>query len=132
MCVYLPVGLCFLLTLEFILSYFRLPEPQYFQPEDLPSIEQVVSFETVLAALESISIPKTLRLNTKLHANDQKYGMCLGATKTYGRGVRASMDCVSRPNLTDLLVRFCKQARPDFEFTSIQVNKDYLAVSFCV
>ena len=62
-----------------------LLEPTYFQPEDLPTIASEVSEASVLAALESISIPKTLRLNTKLHAKDQKYGMCLGAIKTYGK-----------------------------------------------
>ena len=104
-----------------------LPEPAYFQPEDLSEIATEVSAASVLAALEFIAIPKTLRLNTKLHANDQKYGMCLGAIKTYGKGVRASKDCVSRPNFTDLLVRYMKQSKPDFKFTSIQVNKNYLS-----
>ena len=104
-----------------------LPEPMYFQPEDLSESATEVSAESVLAALETIVIPKTLRLNTKLHANDQKYGMCLGAIKTYGWGVRASKDCVSRPNFTNLLVRYMKQAKPDFKFTSIQVNKNYLS-----
>jgi hypothetical protein len=104
-----------------------LLEPTYFQPEDLPMVATEVSEASVLAALETVSIPKTLRLNTKLHAKDQKYGMCLGAIKTYGYGVRSSMATVSRPNLTNLLVCYMKQAKPDFKFTSIQVNKNYLS-----
>ena len=37
------------------------------------------------------------------------------------------MATVSRPNITDLLVRYMKQAKPEFKFTSIQVNKNYLS-----
>lgn len=107
-----------------------LLEPRYYQPEDIPqmpSSDTKITENDVLEALEYISIPKTLRKNTKLHEKDQKYGMCLGAIKTYGFGVRASMNTISRPNITNLLSQFMKQSKPSFKFTSIQVNKNYLS-----
>ena len=102
-----------------------LLEPRYFQPEDIIAVPDHITDAIVLEALEYINVPKTLRLNTKLNTKDQKYGMCIGAIKTYFKGVCASQDCVSRPKLTDLLVRWMRQHKPDFHFTSIQVNKDY-------
>jgi hypothetical protein len=42
-------------------------------------------------------------------------------------GEIASLHAHKRPNLTQTLVNFAKRALPGFNFTSIQVNKNYLS-----
>lgn len=55
------------------------------------------------------------------------YAMCIGMTATWDNRPILSAATKHRPNLTKLLCAFAKHDRPDYEFTSIQVNKDYAA-----
>jgi len=53
--------------------------------------------------------------------------MCLGVLSGRSAGIVVGQESKQRPNLTETLVNFAKHAVPDFEFTSIQVNKNYLS-----
>jgi hypothetical protein len=46
-------------------------------------------------------------------------------------GVIASCHTQGRPNLCQLLARYCEANRPGFKFTSIQVNKNYESALHC-
>ncbi|CAK9031953.1 Protein kinase domain-containing protein [Durusdinium trenchii] len=85
-----------------------------------------LSFADVLEALEAEDIPESHRQNVK-EKNERILGMCLGVTCHWSKGATISSATRSRPSITSLLCRFAQQELPGFEFSSIQVNKDYKA-----
>jgi hypothetical protein len=86
------------------------------------------SFDDIHAALDSVTIPVNLtRFNVKKSKDQEVTGMCLGVVNARSNGVVASSFGRNRTNLTKTLVNFAKLAVPDFNFTSIQVNKNYLS-----
>jgi hypothetical protein len=54
-------------------------------------------------------------------------GMCIGVVGGRSNGIITSSFARLRPNLSETLVKFAKKYVPDFPFTSIQVNKNYLS-----
>ena len=54
-------------------------------------------------------------------------GMCIGVVGGRSNGIITSSFARLRPNLSKTLVDFAKRYVPDFPFTSIQVNKNYLS-----
>lgn len=54
-------------------------------------------------------------------------GMCLGVLSGRSAGIVVGQESKQRPHLTETLVNFARQAVPGFQFTSIQVNKNYLS-----
>merc|ERR1719162_1908735 len=80
----------------------------------------------VLAELQATKF-KTLasRLNTRLDASARPQGMCLGALKSWCKGVNLSSASADHPHLVRLCCDFIRAAKPGFRFTSIQVNKNY-------
>jgi len=99
------------------------------KPEwDIPAAIAKPTFAEVHAALDAADIPVNLtRKNVKTSENQTVEGMCLGLVNARSAGVVASSFCRARPNLTKTLVNFAKRHLPDFRFTSIQVNKNYLS-----
>lgn len=85
----------------------------------------------VLAALRLEEFPLQRRLNvtadgsTDTTSTATPNGFCLGAVKTYGRGVRTSRNTRLREPLVRLLCHTVREVWPGFAFTSIQVNKSY-------
>lgn len=87
-----------------------------------------ISLNDVLEALEAEDIPESHRQNVReLNDSTRVLGMCLGVTSHWTKGAKISAATRWRPSTTSLLCRFAKQELPDFEFSSIQVNKDYKA-----
>eukprot|EP00435_Cladocopium_sp_Y103_P027263 s983_g6.t1 len=73
-------------------------------------------------------IPESRRQNVKeLNDTSKVLGMCLGVTSHWTKGAKISAATRWRPSTTSLLCRFAQQELPGFEFSSIQVNKDYKA-----
>jgi hypothetical protein len=94
--------------------------------ESLPEGE--VSYDDVFRALHSVQIPvNTSRLNVKMRADQVISGMCLGVVNARANGIVVSSFALDRPRLTELLARFARQYVPGFQFTSIQVNKNYMS-----
>ncbi|CAJ1446524.1 unnamed protein product [Effrenium voratum] len=95
------------------------------------SLDQLLprlSSEDVLQALEAEDIPESFRKNVREEGDTRKVqGMCLGVTSHWTKGATVSAATRLRPALTALLCRFARQELAGFEFTSIQVNKDYKA-----
>jgi hypothetical protein len=91
----------------------------------LPSLDYDLIFE----ALERVSIPvNESRFNVKINAQQELLGMCIGCVNGRSRGVIASVHTYRLRYLSTLLVEFGRRALPpDFHFTSIQVNKNYLS-----
>ena len=95
------------------------------------------TYEAVLAALESVDFPNNKsRKNTLKAEDDSQEGMCLGVVCAWrtaatgfaggcagGNGVICSCHAQGRPNLAVLLAAFARKWKPEFRFTSIQVNK---------
>eukprot|EP01046_Picozoa_sp_COSAG06_P024963 COSAG06_NODE_2068_length_7675_cov_8.333421_5_plen_371_part_00 len=95
---------------------------------DMPKVLENPSFAQIEAALERTRIPvNKSRKNVKQTKDQRVTGMCLGIVSARTDGEVASVYCRDRPNLTKTLVNFGKRALPDFHFTSIQVNKNYLS-----
>lgn len=105
--------------------------PRTARADEKWDIEEVIekpSFDDINAALDSVTIPVNLtRFNVKKSQDQEVTGMCLGVVNARSNGVVASSFGRNRPNLTKTLVNFAKLAVPDFNFTSIQVNKNYLS-----
>eukprot|EP00427_Karlodinium_veneficum_P026883 CAMPEP_0169210182 /NCGR_PEP_ID=MMETSP1016-20121227/15075_1 /TAXON_ID=342587 /ORGANISM="Karlodinium micrum, Strain CCMP2283" /LENGTH=384 /DNA_ID=CAMNT_0009287699 /DNA_START=31 /DNA_END=1185 /DNA_ORIENTATION=- len=86
------------------------------------------NIDAVFHALESVEFPISSRKNVrKAHDTKPVYGMCLGMVSNWVGIPMTSRATRERPNLAKLLTAFVKHEVPDFEFTSIQVNKDYAA-----
>jgi hypothetical protein len=95
---------------------------------DMPKVLENPSFAQIEAALDRTRIPvNKSRKNVKQTKDQRVTGMCLGIVSARTDGEVASVYCRDRPNLTKTLVNFGKRALPDFHFTSIQVNKNYLS-----
>eukprot|EP01048_Picozoa_sp_COSAG05_P012980 COSAG05_NODE_1341_length_5140_cov_4.176949_6_plen_517_part_00 len=115
----------------------RMPEsfcPNFDIPKDVWETipDGHVSYDEVYKALESVQIPvNTSRLNVKMRADQVISGMCLGVVNARANGIVVSSFALDRPRLTELLARFAKQYVPDFKFTSIQVNKNYMSAMHC-
>ena len=76
----------------------------------------------------SVTIPVNhTRFNVKSSQDQEVTGMCLGVVNARSNGVVSSSFGRLRPNLTKTLCNFAKTAVPDFHFTSIQVNKNYMS-----
>lgn len=87
-----------------------------------------ISLDDVLEALEAEDIPESRRQNVReLNDTSRVLGMCLGVTSHWTKGAKISAATRWRPSTTSLLCRFAQQELPGFEFSSIQVNKDYKA-----
>jgi hypothetical protein len=81
---------------------------------------------TVLAELQATRFcGLASRLNTRTDADARPEGKCLGAVKSWCKGVNISSATCDHPHLTRLCCDFVRSAKPDFCFTSIQVNKCY-------
>jgi len=78
-------------------------------------------------ALESIELPESKRKNVTRRGDTFPRGMCLGMTESWTRGPTQSTITRQKPLITMLLCDFVRWEVPGFEFTSIQVNKDYAA-----
>jgi len=65
------------------------------------------------------------RLNTRTDPDARPEGKCLGALKSWCKGINISSATCDHPHLTRLCCDFVRSAKPDFLFTSIQVNKCY-------
>eukprot|EP01043_Picozoa_sp_COSAG02_P002080 COSAG02_NODE_46_length_45443_cov_36.731497_32_plen_1137_part_00 len=95
---------------------------------DIDDVIEKPSFDDINSALDSVTIPVNLtRFNVKKSQDQEVTGMCLGVVNARSNGVVASSFGRNRPNLTKTLVNFAKLAVPEFNFTSIQVNKNYLS-----
>ena len=69
----------------------------------------------------------TSRGNVKLSNEQVVTGMCIGVVGGRSNGIVTSSFARRRPNLSATLVAFATKYVPDFRFTSIQVNKNYLS-----
>jgi hypothetical protein len=88
----------------------------------------VVTDAEVLAACESLDFgkPNVSRKNVKETDNTRLFGFVLGILNARAHGVQMSTATIERPNFGLLLAKWAAQhLPPDFEFTSIQVNKNY-------
>ena len=95
---------------------------------DIDAVVEKPAFKDIHAALDSITIPgNTTRHNVKTSEDQEVTGMCLGVINGRSHGIVASSFGRNRPNLTKTLCNFARLAVPDFNFTSIQVNKNYLS-----
>ena len=95
-------------------------------PKDIPRdkmfLDGPITYENVFDALESIKLPMQERKNI---SEKLVQGCTLGVTNARSEhGYVVGARTLERPGLTDLLARLIKQHKPDFEYTSIQVNKD--------
>lgn len=97
-------------------------------PKLLEKYQQGHERSVVLDALESVEFPESRRRNVRQLGDDHRaMGMCLGMTECYVRGPVVSRSVRDRPCLALLLCLFARRELPGFDFTSIQVNKDYAA-----
>ena len=95
---------------------------------DIGSVVEKPTYKDIHQALESVTIPVNhTRFNVKSTQNQEVTGMCLGVVNARSNGVVSSSFGRLRPNLTKTLCNFAKTAVPDFHFTSIQVNKNYMS-----
>lgn len=84
-----------------------------------------INAETVLKVLRATDIPlNTTRKNVLPDGVDAVRGMLLGFYALAGN-IGITDASKSRPWLVQLLSSFARKSHPDFEFTSIQVNKNY-------
>lgn len=81
----------------------------------------------VLEALERVEVPESSRKNVRRPGDLPPRGMCLGMTECWTRGPMPSTVTRRKPIITSLLCEFARHEVPSFQFTSIQVNKDYAA-----
>lgn len=80
----------------------------------------------VLSELEATTFIRLMsRHNTRVDAEARPQGMCLGALKSWCKGVNLSSATSEHPHLARLCCDLIRAAKPDFLFTSIQVNKNY-------
>ncbi|CAE7373665.1 Zdhhc9 [Symbiodinium microadriaticum] len=85
------------------------------------------SFETMVRVLEAVHFPMNkTRKNVLPDGVEAVHGMVLGLY-AFAYNIGYSDASKKNPNLVRLLSAFCRAAHPDFEFTSIQVNKNYAA-----
>eukprot|EP00439_Symbiodinium_sp_Y106_P060043 s3090_g8.t2 len=85
------------------------------------------SFETIVRVLEAVHFPMNkTRKNVLPDGVEAVHGMVLGLY-AFAYNIGYSDASKKNPNLVRLLSAFCRAAHPDFEFTSIQVNKNYAA-----
>jgi hypothetical protein len=87
----------------------------------------------VVAACESLDFgkPNVSRKNVKEQDNARLFGFVLGILNARAHGVQMSTATIERPNFGLLLAKWAAQhLPPDFEYTSIQVNKRW--VNMCV
>ena len=98
------------------------------QPDDILEALQDPSYESVAAALDSVNVPVNVsRTNVKISDDQIVRGMCIGVVGGRAHGIITSKYARQRPHLTASLVNFAKKYAPDFPFTSIQVNKNYMS-----
>lgn len=93
-------------------------------------LQNVVACQTdcsgqLLAALQNTTFPLQSRPNTQVKKKTLPRGLSLGANKSFGRGMLMSRSTRLHESLVRLLCRFVREEKPDFAFTSIQVNKNY-------
>lgn len=84
---------------------------------------------SLLAALEATSFGKNKRPGLERGMGNSKdtrenRGLVLGAIKAFGIGIRPAKATRANEGLARNICTAIKQARPDFPFTSIQVNKN--------
>eukprot|EP00658_Telonema_sp_P-2_P001808 TRINITY_DN10677_c0_g1_i1.p1 TRINITY_DN10677_c0_g1~~TRINITY_DN10677_c0_g1_i1.p1 ORF type:complete len:384 (-),score=67.91 TRINITY_DN10677_c0_g1_i1:237-1388(-) len=84
-------------------------------------------YNLVLKALEATEVPHSQRKNVT-KSGEKVRGMCFGLTMNYASGLVSSKATLERPELCALLISYMRKKDPDFEFTCIQVNKNYASV----
>jgi len=86
------------------------------------------TYSGVLRALEAEDFPISHRRNVQIPGQwRQQYGMCLGRTANWNGVACLSARTRGREKLTRMLCDFARREVPTHHFTSIQVNKDYMA-----
>ena len=80
--------------------------------------------KTVLAVVETINFPWQDRPSIQEEGKFLR-GICVGLVNSH-RGFKTSAATRLRPNLTRLLTAWLRSVKPDFEFTTVQINKSTL------
>ena len=88
---------------------------------DQACLDGPISYDKVFEVLESIRFPWQERKNI---SDDDVLGFNLGVTNGRGNGAIVGNAIIEREVLADFLGRFIQQHKPEFPYSSIQVNKN--------